>query len=405
MAHKTLVGGTAYEISGGKTLVEGTSYSVKNGKVLIGGSAYDISFLLPPAALNLWNGTESSVNCILYANGYWVVGGTIYEGSYYRGRIAYATSLDGTWTTLDLWSGSSSSSNYVSCITYANGYWVVAGTQYEASSGRAIIACTTNIEGTWTVKYPWTGSSSYNGIKCITYADGYWVVGGSGGASSTYYARIAYATSPDATWTTKVLLTTSSSATSINCIIYSNGYFVAGGQYTSGNYTYAFIGYATHPAGDWKTKDLWNDTSGNSVINCIIYADGYWVAGGRAYIDGYNRARIAYVTSLPLDWTTKNLWGNIYNNWITCITYVNGYWVVGGKYSDSSYNYARIAYSTTLDGTWTTVDLNSSSRDVINDITYSDDYIVAGGIYYYGGATYARIYYSPTLEGFEEITI
>ena len=61
MAHKTLVNSTAYEISGGKTLVEGTSYSVKNGKVLIGGSAYDISFLLPPAALNLWNGTESSV--------------------------------------------------------------------------------------------------------------------------------------------------------------------------------------------------------------------------------------------------------------------------------------------------------------------------------------------------------
>lgn len=44
MAHKTLVGGTAYDITGGKTLVEGTSYSVKNGKVLIGGAAYDISF-------------------------------------------------------------------------------------------------------------------------------------------------------------------------------------------------------------------------------------------------------------------------------------------------------------------------------------------------------------------------
>lgn len=44
MAHKTLVGGTAYDITGGKTLVEGTSYSVKNGKALIGGASYDISF-------------------------------------------------------------------------------------------------------------------------------------------------------------------------------------------------------------------------------------------------------------------------------------------------------------------------------------------------------------------------
>ena len=401
MAHKTLVGGTAYDITGGKTLVEGTSYSVKNGKVLVGSTEYDISFLLPPAALNLWNGTESSVNCILCANGYWVVGGTCYEGDYYRARIAYATELDGTWTTKDIWSGAKSS-NYINCITYADGYWVVGGGYYH-SYGYARIAYATNPDGTWTIKDIWSGSSGYNYINCITYADGYWVVGGEGGASSTFYARIAYATSPSGTWTTKVLLTTSKSATSINCITYANGYWVVGGQYVSSSTTYAFIGYATHPAGDWTTKDLWNDTSGNSVINCITYADGYWVVGGQGYPDGYNRAYIAYATSLVNTWTIKALWGNIYNNYITCITHVDGYWVVGGKYSDSNYNYARIAYSTSLSGTWTKVDLSDGSNHVINGITYGDGYIVAGGIYYYGGATYARIYYSPTLEGFSEI--
>lgn len=44
MAHKTLIGGTAYEISGGKTLVNGTAYSIKNGKTLVGGTAYDVGF-------------------------------------------------------------------------------------------------------------------------------------------------------------------------------------------------------------------------------------------------------------------------------------------------------------------------------------------------------------------------
>lgn len=44
MAHKTLIGGTAYEISGGKTLVGGTAYSIKNGKTLIGGTAYEMGF-------------------------------------------------------------------------------------------------------------------------------------------------------------------------------------------------------------------------------------------------------------------------------------------------------------------------------------------------------------------------
>lgn len=44
MAHKTLVGGTAYEIKGGKTLVNGTAYSIKNGKTLVGGTVYEVGF-------------------------------------------------------------------------------------------------------------------------------------------------------------------------------------------------------------------------------------------------------------------------------------------------------------------------------------------------------------------------
>lgn len=44
MAHKTLVDGTAYEISGGKTLVDGTAYSIKNGKTLVDGTAYEVCF-------------------------------------------------------------------------------------------------------------------------------------------------------------------------------------------------------------------------------------------------------------------------------------------------------------------------------------------------------------------------
>ena len=45
MAHKTLIGGTAYEITGGKTLIGGTGYSIKGGKTLVGGTGYDIPFV------------------------------------------------------------------------------------------------------------------------------------------------------------------------------------------------------------------------------------------------------------------------------------------------------------------------------------------------------------------------
>lgn len=44
MAHKTLIGGTAYEISGGRTLVNGTGYSIDKGRTLVGGTAYEVGF-------------------------------------------------------------------------------------------------------------------------------------------------------------------------------------------------------------------------------------------------------------------------------------------------------------------------------------------------------------------------
>lgn len=44
MAHKTLINGTAYALTGGKTLVGGTVYSIKNGKTLINGAAFELPF-------------------------------------------------------------------------------------------------------------------------------------------------------------------------------------------------------------------------------------------------------------------------------------------------------------------------------------------------------------------------
>ena len=51
MAHKTLVGGTAYNISGGKSMVDGSVYNIKSGRTLIDGTGYDIIFSKPKTAL------------------------------------------------------------------------------------------------------------------------------------------------------------------------------------------------------------------------------------------------------------------------------------------------------------------------------------------------------------------
>ena len=46
MAHKTLINGTAYKVTGGKTKVNGTAYGISGGRTLVGGTGYDISFLI-----------------------------------------------------------------------------------------------------------------------------------------------------------------------------------------------------------------------------------------------------------------------------------------------------------------------------------------------------------------------
>lgn len=48
MAHKTLVDGTAYEISGGNVKVGGTGYKISAGKTMVKGTGYNISFTGAP---------------------------------------------------------------------------------------------------------------------------------------------------------------------------------------------------------------------------------------------------------------------------------------------------------------------------------------------------------------------
>ena len=391
MAHKTLIGGTQYGIKGGTTLVSGTSYSVKNGKTLIGGTAYDISFSLPPALVDLG---EDVINDIIYANGYWVV---VRSSS-----IAYTDSLNGEWTTKTL-------PVTTNCIAYANGYWVVGGQGTSASSERecAAIAYTTSLDGTWTEIDLWTKNSSgaqRNTVKCITYANGYWVIGGvCYNNSSEYSARIAYATSLDGTWTEKDVWKDYDYSSDLTCITYANGYWAVGGQCYDGGYI-GCVAYTTSLSETWTTKNIY----GPSDIFCIAYDNGYWVVGGTRSIGGDTYyATIAYTTSLSGTWTTgQYVWlGGEYSSYVRDIACANGYWVVCGRYWNDSERkgYARIAYATSPDGTWTIKDLwtreggstnitYNQSSNYLHNITYANGYWVTGGQYYDGNTSNTKIY-------------
>ena len=299
---------------------------------------------------DIWSDDNSlRINTITYANGYWVVGGSGYSGRIYQASIAYATSLDGTWTTVHVWTGATAYEAPINTITYANGYWVVGGQRYMNSAYYARIAYATSLDGTWTTKDLWSDDGTSKGkttINAITYTDGYWVAGGSCYIGD-YHARIAYALSPEGTWTTKDLWSGGGESTSvINTITCANGYWVVGGIMYTGNYQ-ARIAYATSLDGTWTTKDLWSSTNSYINLSTITYANGYWVVGGQYYMSSTYYARIAYATSPDGAWTTKDLWSDSgsgssdMNPAIKTIIYANGYWVVGG----GLYRNACMAYT------------------------------------------------------------
>ena len=75
MAHKILIGGTAYDIKGGKCLVGGTVYSIKKGRTLIGGTGEDIVFssVSPILDENDW-ATIREVSDAGQGSNYWSIG-------------------------------------------------------------------------------------------------------------------------------------------------------------------------------------------------------------------------------------------------------------------------------------------------------------------------------------------
>lgn len=173
----------------------------------------------------------------------------------------------------------------------------------------------------------------------------------------------------------------------MNCITYADGYWVAG---VSSGSRYTYVVYATSLSENWLMQDIWLSNNETSCLNCITHADGYWVVGGR---HDDTTACIAYATALNGTWTTKDLWetdGNTYKSCVNCITYADGHWVVGGRHSDDDgVAHACVGYTTTLDGTWKEKTLWTGYQDTtaVQDILYHGGYWTAFGALYASSAT------------------
>lgn len=337
---------------------------------------------------DLWGNQDShdrKITCVTYANGYWVVGGSYGDSSHtpYSARIAYATSLNGPWTTKDLWTSTSSSDQRVYDIVYANGYWAAVGENYRSAT---ISYCTT-LTGTWTTNTLWTGSSSWATAYCITYANGYWVVGGGYGADSSDRACscINYATSLNGTWTRDELWwsNTSATGTAIYDVEYANGYWIAVGRENigGGSKPDANISYSTNLT-SWTDKTL-----SKGYFHCVTYAQGKWVVGGA----NSSGNAVVYFSEAPSgQWESRAITDGVVN----CLTYQNGYFVAGITRAD--YGDCVLAYCTSLEDDWAIKKLwdGDAQYTEVNDIAYSNSMWLLGGQYGDGTNAYARIAYS-----------
>lgn len=90
MAHKTLIGGTNYEITGGNVLIDSTNYEISSGKTLINGASYKISLGTPVSELAVGDSIYMNVNGV--STEFIVVNQGIPENS-----SLYDESCDGTW--------------------------------------------------------------------------------------------------------------------------------------------------------------------------------------------------------------------------------------------------------------------------------------------------------------------
>lgn len=90
--HKTLIGGTAYEVKAGKCLINGTAYAIQKGRTLINGTGYDIALVsgTPISALPVGSTVKIAVNGTL--RDFLVVNQGIPRNS-----SLYDDSCNGTW--------------------------------------------------------------------------------------------------------------------------------------------------------------------------------------------------------------------------------------------------------------------------------------------------------------------
>lgn len=144
-SHKTMVGGTIYDVTAGKCMVGGTIYDVQKGLTMVGGTVYEIPFTVEPAVPvgTTWTITSSQSWEVPATGNYQVElhgggggrGGRYSEGSYSMygaggggsGELYTTALMAGSIVPITIGLGGSNGANTIKS-------WIYSGNDGEASS-------------------------------------------------------------------------------------------------------------------------------------------------------------------------------------------------------------------------------------------------------------------------------
>ena len=162
MAHKALIGGAAYEISGGKTLVNGAVYEKDYGKTLVGGTVYDVPFSHPVVVTMIQDTNLTTMPLGVTIDG---VAQTFYKNSGQTHTIESSSSLNCTLTP-----PTDQSYPYIPQV-YLNGELVAEGEDGKVLSYSVDLSTATHISIMYAdEKYNYNSSSSFYTMELHIFA-------------------------------------------------------------------------------------------------------------------------------------------------------------------------------------------------------------------------------------------
>lgn len=262
--------------------------------------AYSQSADGPWTVKKLWDGGSGAsaynnlqgVTKVIYANGNYIAIGMSSDDTGTVIKVAYSATIDGDWTAVNAYNSGSRRGSCPEDIIYADGKYVICGTVRIRSYYNAAILHSTKLSGPWTYEEMIESNSDGSRLYCIRQLNGYLVAVGQD--SSENKAVILYTNSSNlskSNWTTVHI----EEGMRLRDVQYIDGKYIVV-NYDSNLYTSESLD------GPWEesTHSLAGLFASNSTNNFLYNEDLYIVAGKSR--DNPGNAVVAFAETLDGEW-------------------------------------------------------------------------------------------------------